>query len=201
MHIYFYGPPTGKRDAQRAYRLIMDQLRQTDAYVSTNTEDEAIQVSAEVAADSRESSVPLLERMDSFIIEGSTSDPNVGFLLAHAIAQKKPTLYLYQRGTVPLIFAHLSRRELPAHIRVVAYQESALHREVVSFLSTIEGMKIRPVPRIKFTLRITEAIEEYLHFKTHNTKLSKADFLRQRIEEAMERDDEWQDYQRRRRRE
>lgn len=54
------------------------------------------------------------------------------------------------------------------------------------------------LPRRKFTLRITDAIENFLHYKTHNTKLSKADYLRGQIEKLMEDDKGWQDYQRRR---
>lgn len=199
MHVYFYGPASSKHDLRQAYRQIKDVLNQTDLYVSTNTEEEEIQVSAELLAEVKQSNTPLLERMDAFIIEGTTSDPEVGFLLAHAIALKKPTLYLYQRGTVPQVFSHLSQRELPAYIKVVAYRGDIVSRSVMDFLHSIEGIKIREVPRLKFTLRVTHSIEEYLHFKTHNTKLSKADYLREQIEKLMTDDQDWQRFQRRRR--
>lgn len=199
MHVYFYAPPTKQLDLKQAYRLIKETLSQTDLYVSTNTEAEEVQVSAEVMADSRDHDVPLLEHMDAFIIEGTASDPEIGFLLAHAIALKKPVLYLYRRGTVPQVFSRLSQRELPGFVKVVAYSEEKLGPAVLAFLKSIEGVVIREVPRIKFTLRVTASIEEYLHFKTHNTKLSKADYLRERIEKLMEKDEEWQEYQRKRR--
>lgn len=177
-----------------------ETLRQTDVYVSTNTESEEVQVSAEVMSESREYDVPLLEQMDAFIIEGTTSDPEVGFLLAHAIALKKPLLYLYQRGTVPQIFSRLSQRELPSFVKVHAYEEEKIAGSLLAFLSSIEGVVIREVPRIKFTLRITNTIEEFIHFKTHNTKLSKADYLREQIERQMESDQDWQEYQKKRHR-
>lgn len=199
MHIYFYGPPSKQRDLHQAYGLIKTALAETDVYVSTNTESEEIQVSAEVMADSRAHDVPLLEQMDAFIIEGTTSDPEIGFLLAHAIALKKPALYLYRRGTVPQVFSRLSRRELPGYIKVIAYEDDKIISSVLNFLKSTEGMVIREVPRIKFTLRVTASIEEYLHFKTHNTKLSKADYLRERIEDLMDQDEDWQEYQRKRR--
>ncbi|MEK7538207.1 MAG: hypothetical protein AAB619_04525 [Patescibacteria group bacterium] len=200
MHVYFYAPPTKQSDLKQAYRLVKETLSQTDLYVSTNTEAEEVQVSAEVMADSREHDVPLLEQMDAFIIEGTTSDPEIGFLLAHAIALKKPAIYLYRRGTVPQIFSRLSKRELPSYVKVVAYDDEKLGATILSFLKSIEGVVIREVPRIKFTLRVTNTIEEYLHFKTHNTKLSKADYLRERIEKLMEQDEGWEEYQRKRRR-
>lgn len=199
MHVYFYAPPTKQPDLKQAYRLIKETLSQTDLYVSTNTEAEEVQVSAEVMADSRDHDVPLLEHMDAFIIEGTASDPEIGFLLAHAIALKKPVLYLYRRGTVPQVFSRLSQRELPGFVKVVAYSEEKLGPAVLGFLKSIEGVVIREVPRIKFTLRVTASIEEYLHFKTHNTKLSKADYLRERIDEVMDKDEDWQEYQRKRR--
>lgn len=198
MHVYFYAPPTKQTDLKQAYVLVKDTLSHTDLYVSTNTESEEVQVSAEVMADSRANDVPLLEQMDAFIIEGTTSDPEIGFLIAHAIAMKKPTLYLYHRGTVPQIFSRLSQRELPGYVKVLAYDDEKLGSAVLAFLKSIEGVVIREVPRIKFTLRVTNSIEEYLHFKTHNTKLSKADYLRERIEQSMEQDGDWQEYQRKR---
>lgn len=199
MHIYFYAPPTKRADVRQSYQLMKEALAQTDVYVSTNTESAEVQVSAELMAESKEYDVPLLERMNAFIIEGTTSDPEVGFLLAHAIALKKPTLYVYRRGTVPQIFSRLSQRELPSFVRVVAYDDEKLAGLVLSFLKSIEGVAMREVPRIKFTLRVTNSIEEYLHFKTHNTKLSKADYLREQIEHQMEQDEAWAAYQRKRR--
>ncbi len=199
MHVYFYAPPTKHSDLKQAYGLVKETLSQTDLYVSTNTESEEVQVSAEVMADSREHDVPLLEHMDAFIIEGTTSDPEIGFLLAHAIALRKPALYLYRRGTVPQVFSRLSKRELPGFVKVIAYDDEKLGPAVLNFLKSIEGVVIREVPRIKFTLRVTASIEEYLHFKTHNMKLSKADYLRERIDKMMDHDEDWQEYQRKRR--
>lgn len=198
MHVYFYAPPTKQSDLKQSYAVIKDTLAHTDLYVSTNTESEEVQVSAEVMAESREHDVPLLEQMDAFIIEGSSSDPEIGFLLAHAIALKKPVLYLYRRGTVPQVFSRLSRRELPGYVKVVAYDQEKINSTILAFLKAIEGVIIREVPRIKFTLRVTNSIEEYLHFKTHNTKLSKADYLRERIDQQMTQDQAWQEYQRKR---
>ncbi len=200
MHLYFYGPPSSKQSLRQAYRDIKAILTQTDVYLSTNTEDEQVQVSVELLAEVKQSNTPLMERMDAFIIEGTMSDPQVGFLLAQAMAQRKPALYLYQRGTVPQVFSHLTQRELPGYIKVVAYDEEKLGPVILSFLKSIEGVVVREIPRIKFTLRVTNSIEEYLHFKTHNSKLAKADYLREQIEKQMEQDESWQEYQRKRRR-
>lgn len=199
MHVYFYAPDTKLAERRKIVDLVKVACNQADLYLSTNTEPNTIQVSSDVLADSRERDVPLLERMDSFILEGTTADPETGFLLAHAIALRKPTLLLYRRGTVPYVFSRLQRRELPGFVKVVAYDPNGVGVAVTQFLRSIEGIVVRELPRIKFTLRITNSIEEYLHFKTHNTKLSKADYLRERIEKLMSQDTDWQEYQRKRR--
>ncbi len=72
-------------------------------------------------------------------------------------------------------------------------------KAMTELLPSVHDVHFSTVPRLKFTLRISELIEEYLHFKTHNTKLSKADLLRQQIEERMKSDAGWQEYLRRRR--
>lgn len=199
MHIYFYAPVPVRPDMKSAIALMKDTLQSSNLWVSSNTESEEIQVSAEVLAETKQSATPLLERMNAFIIEGTHTDPQTGFLLAHAIAQKKPTLYLYQRGTVPEIFSHLSHTELPKHIKVESYQAERPGKIIIDFLATVEGSTVKDVPRRKFTLRITDTIEEFLHFKTHNTKNTKADYLRDEIEKLMENDVAWIKYQRKRR--
>lgn len=198
MHIYFYGP-SDKKDLRPVYAVVKEALERAPIYLSTNTGGPEVQVSPDILADAQQSHVPLLERMDAFIIEGTHSDPEIGFLLAHAIALKKPTLYLYRRGTVPSIFQHLSQRELPPFIRVTSYSETNMTRALDEFLERLDGIQIKAVPRIKFTLRITKVIEAYLHFKTHNTKLSKADFLREAIERMMDADEGWKTYDHHRR--
>ena len=50
----------------------------------------------------------------------------------------------------------------------------------------------KETPTIKFTLRITPRIERFLHWKTHNTKVSKADFLRELIERLIDQDEDYQ---------
>ena len=73
------------------------------------------------------------------------------------------------------------------------YTENGLNELLVNFIQTIERGG-RELPKIKFTLRITSRIERYLHWKTHNTKLTKADFLREMIEEMIENDTDYQRY-------
>ncbi len=201
MHLYFYGSTAAPADIRKNYGLIRAVLAQTNLWVSTNTQTDAIQLATEVKAEWEGQDIPLLERMDAFIIDGTIADPEIGFLLAHAMAMKKPTLYLYQRGTSPQIFSRLQQRELPKFIQVQSYRPDQLDKQVLAFLQTMEGRAVREIPRLKFTLRLTTSQDEYLHYKTHNTKTSKADYLRDWVEEQMRHDQEWQHFLRKRRQE
>ena len=49
-------------------------------------------------------------------------------------------------------------------------------------------------PRIKFTLRITDDLEQYLNYKTINTKTSKAEYVRKMLEDKMKNDQEYEDF-------
>lgn len=191
MHLYFFASRQTSADGRAAVTAIKETLQQTDLWVSSNTEAHEVQASAEVIAEAKASDTPLMDQMNAFIIEGTAAEPEIGFLLAHAMAMKKPTLYLYQRGTVPEIFQHLNRRELPKFILTEAYQPAQAQKIVLHFLHSVAGQTIKEIPRLKFTLRLTGSQDEYLDFKTRNSKVSKADFLRDHLEERMANDAEW----------
>gem|GEM_PF-4252448 len=63
----------------------------------------------------------------------------------------------------------LSMANVMAHERIIKQYEKSLDDK-----DTPKKKKAS----IKFTLRINEDIEQYLFFKTHNTKMSKAEFVR-----------------------
>ena len=64
---------------------------------------------------------------------------------------------------------------------------------MLEFIDIIETGELRKeVPTIKFTLRFTPRAERYLRWKTHNTKVSKADFLRNLIDASINSDENYQ---------
>lgn len=138
----------------------------------------------------------LLERMDALVIEGSRSVPESGYLIAIALTHQKPILYLVEKGK-PLNknLLHLQQDKTSSKFLTLAnYTEKNLGSVIAEFLEQVEKGEGREVPTIKFTLRITSRIERYLQWKTHNTKISKADFLRNKIEDLIDADDEYQKF-------
>ncbi|MBI3115415.1 MAG: hypothetical protein HYZ09_02905 [Candidatus Kerfeldbacteria bacterium] len=194
MKVYFYGPVTNRRDLEDDYDSIRKVLKRADVWLSSNTERQEVDLPAEERERAEALEQPLLETMDAIVVNGTHSDQQAGYLVAFAITTKKPTLFLYQRGTVPDLFRHLTAKAVPKWVRVVAYTDQNLERQVEAFLAGAAGVAVKEVPRIKFTLRITRSIERYLAFRTQNTKLTKADWLRQQIERLMRDDDQWRKF-------
>ncbi|MBI4090206.1 MAG: hypothetical protein HY421_02270 [Candidatus Kerfeldbacteria bacterium] len=199
MRVYFYGPTTGKRDLVTTYGVIKDVCHRADVVLSTNSQPN---LPPETVSKHQASAAPLLDAMQAIIVEGSTPDPQAGYLLAYAIAEKRPLLYLYARGEVaPDVLRYLNLKDIPKHVLVTTYSVANLEKIVESFLSAFGRVKVREVPRIKFTLRLTPTIDEYLDFKTRNTKQTKADYLRDKLDKLLEDDDEFQQHLRKRHRE
>ena len=192
MKVYFFGKKTEKKKIKDNYDLMIKTLRTAEADLYTNLKERSL---PDDLAEVRDAGGLVLDEMDAFIIEGTEKSSEIGYLLAMAISQKKPTLYLYEKGSSSQdILKYLSSKNIPQTMQVNNYSKKDLEKQVINFLKTIKGKKIKEVPRIKFTLRITPSIEQYLYYKTHNTKKSKADFLREYVEKMMEMDEDFQKF-------
>ncbi len=195
MNLYFYAPQPKSEELTLAYRSIAAVLERTGATIWTreSTAGEAF---------GGHSRLSPLERVQAIIIEGSEPDPEVGYLLAYAIAQKKPALLLTLKGHIrqgPLeTFGRA--HGIPKTLQQAHYLPATAEKSLTTFLERLDAIPYMQIPSIKFTLRITDEIEEFLHWKTHNTKLSKADYLRKAIQEdIMGADEAYKKYRRSRR--
>lgn len=79
----------------------------------------------------------------------------------------------------------LAIENVMAHEQIIAqYKESLLQGE----------KKVAKIPKIKFTLRITKEIEQFLTYKIANTKQSKADYVRTYLEKRRLEDPEYKTF-------
>lgn len=80
----------------------------------------------------------------------------------------------------------------------LAMANAAAHEKVVERFKHLYLAKNRKIndekADIKFTLRITPKIEKYFTWKIQNTDLNKADFVRNRIEQEIDKDGDFQEY-------
>ncbi len=194
MKIYYFASQSEKRANRENQARIKKLLEQAGLVVLTN-----LQAGSDIATNLRQRANELgqsmLDQMDAIVIEGSGSDPEIGYLLAYGISTKKPTLYFIEQGSQannPLVF--LATKNIPSHVIVKTYTAATLDTAFYEMLGRLENQEFTEAPTIKFTLRITHQIEQYLHWKTHNTKMTKADYLRRLIEEVMKKDESFRKY-------
>ncbi len=200
MKIYFYAPDVRSSEAAAQPRAIVDILARAGMEVMTKDTDVATAF-PDTYRQVQERGQTFLDHVSALIIEGTNPDPEVGYLLAYAIAQKKPALLLTHKGHArhnPLETFGKQHR-LPPTLVQVGYDEGKLESVLLHFLQQLDHIDYIEVPSIKFTLRITPQIERYLHWKTHNTQMTKADFLRKiLLEEIIARDEHYQRFRKKR---
>ena len=196
MKVYFFGPKTDIQNYNRAYEQIIEQLTGAGLEIFSRTESNLVtSISEEKIAEIQMAGESVLNHVDGIVVEATAPDSEIGYLLAHAILQKKPTLCLYQKGAqIKKTLGHLGQK-IPEFIIVKPYQKNELENIITEYVKLF-GMdpEYSDVPNIKFTLRISQKISHYLHWKTHNTKISKADFLREMIQEVIKTDEKYKKY-------
>ena len=197
MRIYFTADNQAEDKLQKRFVRVIDLLSNAGVLVMSNLAGTNLSGFSNADLDRmNQAGEGMLERMDGLIIEGSSYLPESGYMIAIALAHKKPILYLSDK-TRPINknLLHLRKNKDAAKLlKLESYIDANLEKIVTEFLQQVERGEGREIPNIKFTLRITSRIERYLHWKTHNTSLSKADFLREEIEELIDKDEEYQKF-------
>lgn len=194
MRIYFAADNQASESYQKRFSQIINTLSEAGVLVMSNLVNKNIVgFSNQDLEKFDQSGEILLEKMDALIIEGSKTVPESAYLIALALAHQKPILYLSQKGKlINKNLIHLKKdKGANKFLNLEYYTDKALEKIVLDFLQTVEKGEGKESPTIKFTLRITPRIERYLYWKTHNTKISKADFLRELIEKLIDEDENY----------
>ncbi len=189
MRVYFFSPLISTKELDENYKKIVETLRAAGIFVVASNNENNTDFKKEELEQMSEAGEMLLDKMDSIIIEASKQDQEIGYLLAYAISQKKPLLYLYQKGTPEKIaFGYLTKKSVPDFVQMKSYCSEDLEEKLMEFVNSI-GAGIKEKPTIKFTLRLTSRMERYLRLKSKKVRKNKADYLREIVEELMKKDD------------
>jgi len=197
MRLYFAADNQAEEKLQNNFSKIIDTLTDAGVLVMSNLANRNLSGFSQNDMERiNQSGEVLLERMDGLIIEGTKPFPESAYLIAVALAHKKPILYLCQKGKeINKNLQHLNKdKNTSKFLTLKYYVDNILEKAVSEFLAVVEKGEGREIPNIKFTLRITPRIERYLHWKTHNTKISKADFLRELIEKLIDEDKDYNSF-------
>ncbi len=193
MRIYVAGTPTKSGGASTILEKIADQLFSSGIAVLSNIQaiSKNTLPAQEVASAEKRGEV-LLDHMHAFIVDGSSPDSQTGYITAYTLFRKKHVLYLLpQKRKVDQSLQMLAQNKSSSqflHIR--HWTDGTLPRHINDFLHRLSvSVKDSETPTIKFTLRITPSIDQYLSWRAKRSGAKKADFLRQMIDEEMEKDE------------
>ena len=193
MRIYITGTPTKSGGASTILEKIADQLFASGIAVLSNVSAVSKNTlpAQEIALAEKRGEV-LLDHMHAFIVDGSSPDSQTGYITAYAIFRKKHVLYLLpQKRKADQSLQMLAQNKSSSqflHIR--HWTDGTLPRHINDFLRRLSvSAKDSETPTIKFTLRITPSIDQYLSWRAKRSGAKKADFLRQMIGEEMEKDE------------
>ncbi|MBU0597632.1 hypothetical protein KKF61_01395 [Patescibacteria group bacterium] len=195
MRVYFFSPTISTIELDQNYKKIVETIKQSGVFVVASSDENNTDFKKEELEQMTEAGEILLDKMDCFIVEASKPDQEIGYLLAYAISQKKPLLYLYQKGT-PEKVAHgyLTKKNTPDFVIMKSYTKTDLEQKVLDFINDVsQGKGIKEKPNIKFTLRITSRMERYMQYKSKRLKKTKADFIREILEKMMGEDGDFKD--------
>lgn len=192
MKLYLFIPANNITQGRKTeYLHLVSLMRQSDIEVLTNLDDSCEKYAEKFNREDK--GAFLLNDMDAIIIDGSKPTSEIGYLVAFALSNKKPVLYLIERG----LLLDASLRQLEREKRIIKllniyhYTDQSLEKIVRKFIEDItNGKVLKEVPNIKFTLRITASIDQYLDWKASQSRKTKADFLREIINDELIKGDE-----------
>jgi len=191
MKIYFYANPEMRGGRQKTISRIISFLKASGVTVFSDSSP-SMMIDQDLE-NAQKTGQMMISQIDAVIIEGTVPSFESGHILALSIASKKPILYFVQsKENVDVNLAALEKDKVAGkYLTIEKYAEKDIETKIIHFLSTTEKGEIRQIPNIKFTLRITQKIERYLQWKARKFGFTKADFLRNAIEEMIESDPEY----------
>jgi predicted DNA-binding protein len=184
MHIYFY---SNASDNDQNSQQILQYLRRVGATVISETSTKKVATEA--------GALPM-DKVDALLIYGQKLDAQAGYWLAWAVSKNKDVLCLLPEGTkLDAALEHLLTDSVASKkLHLERYQAKDVLDKVANFLESFGQENLSELYNIKYTLRLSRKINEYLDWKSAATSIDKATWLRENIQGLMEGDKDWQSY-------
>lgn len=182
MKVYFY---TNNNVEDSDAKIVKEYLKKSGVEVFSNIDNF-----------SGDLEKPPLEKVEAFIFQGKKLDTKASYLIALVLAQNKEVLCLLPEGSKSeeSLDDLKADSKLAKKISIEFYESDNLKAKILNFLKVIDNDSIRNLFNIKYTLRISSKIAEYLNWKTKDKGTKKADWLRDKIQNIMDEDDQYQDF-------
>jgi len=187
MKIFFQADKKGSKELKEINQLIIEILQENGVDYYTNLKPERIE----------NENIFMFDQINAVVIEDSSLKNEANYILALALSQKKPILYLVRKGSVlkEEIRELTNNKKLSAYFKLKYYCNENLKSVVSKFIDLIgAGDARKELATVKFTLRMTPKMERYLTWKVNNTKMKKADYLRILLNEIIESDQDYTEF-------
>ena len=137
-----------------------------------------------------------LEEVDALIILGDELDANGSYFVAWALSQNKHILFLLskQPSANQTLQTLKKNKNFSDKVNIVIYQPDDLQQILLDFLQKLDQDSGRDAVNIKYTLRISPKISDFLTWKAKHDEIRKADWLRKLITEMMQNDQAYQQF-------
>ena len=142
-------------------------------------------------------------QIEAVIIEGTHIASDTVYIIATALAYKKPVLYLMEKGhLIPNQLSYIrDDNNLGENFFLKFYKsqrgkdKSNLNEVILDFLGLLgSGKLIKERVNVKFTLRISPRLERYLNWKALSAKKSKAEYVRDSLNKITNEDESYKSF-------
>jgi len=183
MKIYFYIVNIDENS-----RAIGNYLKKVGMFVTSNLASETQQKNT--------SEFQSLDKIDLLLVYGDKIDQQSSYLLAAALSQGKKVLCLLPQATkIDDSLLNLQHDKiLGKKLKILFFSDQDWRLVLAGYFEALEQGQTREFFNIKYTLRVSSKINNYLNWKSKKTDTKKADWLRDKIQQIMEDDDKYQDF-------
>ncbi len=132
-----------------------------------------------------------LDQVDALILNITNPTQDVHFILAQAVLSQKPTLCVYGKNQPPReLLAYVRKRKGQRSIKTFSFSMNTLPNAVHQFIMAAnpDRKKGDDEPTVKFTLRLSPRMVQWMTKTSKEQKTKKADFIRTLIQREMEKE-------------
>jgi hypothetical protein len=187
MKIFFQANLSALKELGNKYQQIIRILEKNGVSYFSNLQPERAE----------KSDIYIFNQIEAIIIEGTKLNQEASYILALALSQKKPVLFLVSKGTLlnEKINKLTKDKKLSGYFKLYFYNENNLEKILSRFIDLIGvGDSRKELASIKFTLRLTPKMERYLSWRITNTKMRKADYLRLLLSNIIGKDEDYRKF-------
>jgi len=136
----------------------------------------------------------ILADVDFLFLHDLPLDSHSSYLLAMGLAQNKDVICFVPKGKKidPTLQTFLDNKILAKKLHLIFYEQKNVLKGIEDFFESFDLEKLNEVVNIKYTLRLSNQINDYLNWRAKKSGIPKADWIREQIRKIMLTDKDYQ---------